>query len=177
MKKPRSILLTVLVFLLLLLVTIPVSGKGGWVERVTGGMSDSLQLPGLTVSLNAWLNVDGSVGGQGQYQHPDGTTYHLKVSEFCTGTVPSVLVNRDYAGHRYAVAMGPVIGEDGEWGAIAVVEGGATEPDAVWTAFVAPSSFIKKMFYNCLTYSEPNDSRIFSFPSDVLEGNFNIWIK
>jgi hypothetical protein len=160
------------------MVTIPAAARGGWIVRVSGGMSDSVETPGLTVSLNAWLNADGSVGGQGQYQHPDGTTYHLKVSEVGTGTVPIELLNRDYRGHQYAVAMGPVIGnEEGEWGAIVVAEGGETLPDAVWTGFVYPSGDMKSRFYNCSFPPDETvdkDRRVFSFPTDVLEGNFKI---
>lgn len=183
MKKPRSIVLTVLVFMVLLIVTIPVAGADGRSERVTGRMSDSDDVAGLIFSINAWIDGNGSVGGRGYFYHPSNNVeYLLDVSNFCTGYVPNDIGDPDdgfvrpYAGHRYAIAAGTLIGLNGtevdEAGfAISIVDSSGILPDAIWWALDTEIGELD-LDFPCNNLKEDNDA--FSFPTEVLKGNFHI---
>lgn len=132
MKKPRSILWVVLTILLLLLVTIPVvADPGGWTVRVTGQMSDSVDRPGLTISLFG-LKIDENTAG-GKIFHSDpvrGLEFHLNISRICFSEVPTGF-GYEYAGQDYVVLTGKVYGLSGM-----EVEEGGMELVQLWKAMV-----------------------------------------
>ena len=156
-----------IVVLFALAFTAPVSAA--WTERISGGSSYSSNYGEFTVTLSAWQNSDGSFGGQGQYYYPPlERTFHLEVTKVCTGIVPS----GEYAGQSYAVAVGPIKGQDDTevnigFGGIAVVEGDEAG-DAFRVAFDETSEYVINW---CENGAEAH------FPAKVLDGNFNIRTK
>lgn len=178
MNKQRPIFWVALSLFLLLMVTIPVAGQGGWIKRVSGGMSESDDFP-LTISLNAWQNADSTFGGQGFFYLP-GTPkkFRIEVTKICTGEVPTG-TGLDYAGQEYAVVVGKLFGLGGaevegglDYVGIAIVEGG-TEKDAVRFGVELQFGVIDSFCETTILFQgDP-----YLFPHEVVEGNFNIRIR
>jgi hypothetical protein len=157
----RTMILTSFV-LFLSLVLVGGAHAGGWTKRVSGGMSYASPYGEFTVTLSAWDNGNETNGGQGQYYYPPlDRSFHLKVSELCTGQLPD---------GPWAVAIGKVSGQDGTevtgdgYGAIAVIDRGKAG-DGVRVAFY-PS--IENLEGWCDNRAEGK------LPAKVVDGNFHI---
>lgn len=160
MRKRLSVVLVALLVVSAMAATV---SAGGWTDRISGGSSYSLNYGEFTVTLSAWQKDDGTFGGEGQYYYPPlNRTFHLDVTHVCFA-----------ADQSWAVAIGPVRGQDGTevtgegFGAIAIKEGG-DEPDRFRVAFDQSEAFVQAWCEN---------GAYGTFPAIVQDGNFNIRSK
>lgn len=160
MKKQLLIFIVVVLVLLIL----PTTVLAAWTEKVTGSMEDSANYPGMSISLVAWDNGDGTFGGNGEYAYGPWQ-WHLDVKHVCFGSTPD--------GHAAVIAIGTVkdqvgnlnLAEGSDWGFLAVRDGNDGEHDRLRAGRgITQASAIG--YYDSLAGNV--------WPAEVTVGDFNI---